>query len=514
MSGSPRWTLGLAALAVVACGDSGAVDPGDVGLDALDASDASDATDTSQPECDEDADDSGFEVLFDGRTVPRFYLTIPAASWDVMAACEGGFGEDRPPECDYQPAMFHAVFDPSPDEGSCRVTTSDMAVGLRRKGRVTWRELAPPDPDFTGKKVVNRGGKPSLKVRFGFEGGERFLGLSRLTLNNSRQDPSAIRERLGFAAYRAAGVTAPLANSAEVFVKGPDDADFVRWGLYVNLQSLDKVFVRSRFGEVDGEIGNVYDTHNDQYFTDLDRCANRDQAGEAPGAQEARFALETNESEGDTSDLTAAIDAVYEPAGIDAEHCKPASFNADQLLADVEPALDVDAFLREYAVAALIANWDGHAGARNNYVLYHELARDRFVLIPWGLDQTFGWQDQVHYPNWHYALSHEDSHRKRALLMRRCEADATGCWPRYLQHVEDVTDLLSEADLQAEAANMGVQVRDLIDWTDAEFDRHQSFVEQFLATRLECVAALLDGDPCDPLACTTDSDTCDPAAGM
>ena len=73
---------------------------------------------------------------------------------------------------------------------------------------------------------------------------------------------------------------------------------------------------------------------------------------------------------------------------------------------------------------------------------------------------------------------------------------------------------LSEADLQAEAANMGVQVRDLIDWTDAEFDRHQSFVEQFLATRLECVAALLDGDPCDPLACTTDSDTCDPAAGM
>jgi hypothetical protein len=468
--------------------------------------------------CDNPVEDPGsctaqctreYEVLFDDAKVPQFYLTIPASSWNTIAQCDGTPGAVRPPECDYHPATFHAVYDPAPGEdGSQPVTTEEAPVGVRRKGRFTWREMAPPDPSFTGDRVVDRSGKPSLTVKFDFEGGNRFLGLTRLTLNNGRQDPSAIRERLGYKIYAAAGVVAPMANSAELFVKGPDDTDYVRWGLYVNVQSLDKRFIKFHFGEVKGEVGNLYDTNNDQYFTELDRCQSREQGGEAAGAQESRFSLKTNETLGDTSDLSAAIDAVYEPSQFPFT-CRDASFNADQLLADIEPELDVDAFLREFAVDAIFANWDGYPGARNNYRLYHELGRDRFILLPWGIDQTFGWQDQVHYPNWHYALDHTQFNRTTSYLMERCTADVPGCRARYLQHVAAALEAFNGMDFDTDLTRMAGQVRDKIDWSEDEFDRHQAFLRQFIETRGACVQNLLDGSACAKLTCTSGGDSCD-----
>ena len=74
---------------------------------------------------------------------------------------------------------------------------------------------------------------------------------------------------------------------------------------------------------------------------------------------------------GDISDLTALIDAVNGPI--------------ESYVSDAGSMLDLDMWLTAGAVQAIIADWDGYFGAKNNYKLYHELARDRFLLFPWGI---------------------------------------------------------------------------------------------------------------------------------
>lgn len=440
------------------------------------------------------------DVLFDARAMPTFYLTVPQQSWTTIQQCSDPPGKVMPPACDYQPATLVLTYDPTPgDADPSTVSTAPLTIGVRRKGRATWRTFERPAPGFTGN-VADRIGKPSLKIKLE----NKLLGLTRLTLNNGVQDPSGLRERLGYRIMRALGEDAPLANSARVMVKGPDDSDFVDWGLYVNLQTLDKQFVKSHFGEVDGAIGNLYDTYNDWYFTDLDRCMSRDQAGFTVGAQEGRYELETNDDDDeiDTSDLTAAIDAVGENG------CFPATANAAQLLTQIAPVLDVESFLRNAAIDAVLVNWDGFAGARNNYKLYHELRRDRFVPLPAGIDQTFAVFEGTYFPNWRYSLDHAHSRRTRSLFIRRCAADVATCWDQYLGQVEIAVGKLETLPLADEVATWAAQVRPYVDWTTAEFDRHVGFVEHHITHRAACVRAQLNGQPCAKLTCPTNT-SCD-----
>ena len=436
---------------------------------------------------------TSFETLFAHSQLPSFYLTIPddngapgQSSWELLASCtrEEHQQVDRPAHCDYQIGSFHAEYDPFPDDGNLEVvTTPEIPVGIRRKGRATWRDLDD---------------KPSLKVKFTEFDSERFLGLTRLTLNNMVQDPSMMRERVAYHVYRALDVTAPLANHARVYVRRNDAEDYQYYGLYANVQTLDKRFLEYNFGRVDGELGNLFDTYNDVFFTDLDRANARQQAGPAPGAQEARFELETNDTVPDISDLTAAIDAVYT--------VDPLADNS-QFVEDIEAILDVDAFLRTFAAMAIITDWDGFAGARNNYKLYHDLVRDRFVLFPWGTDQTFGWQDSVYYPNWDYAFDHTDSRREPSLASKRCAADPTDCQARYLALADDavtsfglldLSGLTQEIEAQTEFAALADTRKP---YSDLEYYRGILYLRHYLENRASCARGQLDGQPCAPLTC-------------
>lgn len=442
---------------------------------------------------------AGWDVLFDPRALPQFYFDIPQSTWDVMATCAHTPGVVTPPECDYLPVTFHAVYDPDPsDNDPTTISTTPTTVGLRRKGNSTWRALAPPDTT-SDALLFDRYGKPSFKVKLDEYGGKKLLGLTRLTLDNGVGDPSGLRLRLAYRVERALGIPAPLANSALVFVKAPGDTEFRSWGVYVNEQSVDKPFVKQRFGEVGGQIGNLYDTYNDFYGVDLDRCASRGQAGPAPDAQEGRYQLETNDNPGDKSDLTAVIDAV--DSSLDGNWCHPPSFEAKTLVNDVNARVDVDGFLTAAAAAALLADWDGFFAGRHNYKLYHDLVTDRFVVIPLGADASFGWQATSYRANWAYPLDHSGSGRPGSLFFLRCLADTATCRPLYFSHVADGLAVWQTLPLADEVTTMAAQIRPYVDWHTDEFDRHLAFLSQFVATRGDCVQALLDHTTCAPLAC-------------
>jgi hypothetical protein len=276
-----------------------------------------------------------------------------------------------------------------------------------------------------------------------------------------------------------------------------EGAGYRYYGLYANVQSLDRRFIEYAFGEVAGEAGNLYDTKNSHYFTDFDRSGDRDQAGTSPGAQEARFELETNDAAPDTRDLTAAIDAVY---------ADDIESSASQLLASASPQIDVDQWLRVAAAQALIADWDGFGGARNNYKAYHDLVRGKFVILPWGTDQTFGVTSGHYEPNWHYDLEHASSNRERPLFLLRCLADTGDCANRYMNIVAqvaatfDAQALLEEIDLAEE--QIAAAVEEDGRGSDAESHAgHVEYVRHFVEHRTACVGRLVQHQSCETLQC-------------
>jgi spore coat protein CotH len=334
-----------------------------------------------------------FIALFDDAIFPTFEITLPPESLDALEA---------------EPLVY--------THGSFKYGDNVLAdVGVRFKGRASLQGLD---------------GKPSFKIKMNeYVSGTRFMGLKRMTLNNMVQDPSMLRECLAYKLFRALGLAAPMCNHARVYVNG------TYYGLYSNVQSIDDVFVKWLY---DPAPGNLYDQSNDDYFYDIERES-------SPPAQETHFILETNKPPDGMpitpeliADLTALIDA--------------ASTTTDQeFLAAIEEHMDLDQVLLVGATQAVLADWDGYFGATNNFMLYHELERDRFILLPWGLDQTMGMR-RPDYQGPDYAIDHSGSERPNGLIHERCQANAT-CAARYVEKVEEAITafdaLALETDLDA-----------------------------------------------------------------
>jgi hypothetical protein len=207
-----------------------------------------------------------------------------------------------------------------------------QSVGVRLKGRASFRTIDE---------------RAALKVKLDeFVPHQRLLGLRRLTINNMVQDPSWARERLAYLLYRESGVPASRCASARLTVNGE------KWGVYANVETLDDELVESRFGK---PIGNLYDTS--KVLVDL-----------AP-ANAAFFERETKGEPADGSDLPRLLQVMAGP--------EPTFFEDDAQV------IDVDQFLAVAAVQAMTAAWDGFFAAANNYEVYRDPGRGRFVVLPW-----------------------------------------------------------------------------------------------------------------------------------
>jgi spore coat protein CotH len=304
-------------------------------------------------------------------------------------------------------------------------------VGIRLKGR-------------TSAQTFDQ--KPAFKIKLNeFVKGQKLLGLKRLTLNNMSQDPTLMHERLGYSYYRALGLPAPRANHAKVYVNGQF------YGVYLNLQSLDDVFVKEHFPG--SEVGNLFDITNYDYFIDFDRATE-------PPAQETKFVLETNETPPDISDLTALI---------------VSGSSDDTWLASTEAKLDLEEVLSLGAAQALIADWDGYFGARNNFKAYHDTASDRFVLFPWGIDQSFNplLVD--------YAIDHSQSERPRSIVYNRCAVHPE-CLARYRAKVQAAATKFASLPLASWLDTWQAQIK-----AAAELDTRQIYTAEQRALEMQAL---------------------------
>jgi len=356
------------------------------------------------------------DVLYAADQLPRFDLDIPAES---MAALEAAPDQ-------YAPATF-------------RYGDEEVAsVGVHLKGEWTFRPIT---------------AKASFKIKFdAFVADQSFRGLRRMTLNNGIEDESLISERLTYAAFRAAGLPAPRCNNAEVWVNGE------YWGVYVNIETEDKTFLRRWFGSDDG---NLYEELGNDW---------------QPG-NEYGFELETNETADDRSDLTALFDAI---AGADDA----------TLMADVSAILDTDAFLRYSAMEGIVNQWDGYAYTvfgPNNYRIYHDPSTGRFSILPWGMDLSLKPLDGNDYV---------DLWSPSGLLLDRC-VHSEPCRSDYAAAAAAMAGVFEALDLPTAAAAARAQVSEpryrdpRVEYGTDRFENAADRVQGFVGARPAAVRAQL-----------------------
>jgi hypothetical protein len=219
--------------------------------------------------------------------------------------------------------------------------------GLRRE-RVAVRKKG-----FLGSLDDER---PALKVRFDANlAGQTLHGLSRLTLNNSVQDPSWLRQCLAYRVFEKAGVPVPWCNFAHVTVNGRD------LGLFVNVESVDRRWVRRQFERDQGELWEGEWSDFDSTF------------------------INTFEKKGDVEDddqRKADRSALEEVARAVAPN-----LSWDRVRNDLGKTVDFEEFLRFWATEKVLEHWDGYANNLNNFFLYRDPATDKFVFVPSGTDQ-------------------------------------------------------------------------------------------------------------------------------
>jgi hypothetical protein len=331
---------------------------------------------------------SPFASVFDESTLPRFDITL---SEQCLSALETTPDQYCAGDLRYRDNLSDDL--------------SFAQVGVRLKGSASFRPLSE---------------KPSFKIKLDEFVKQRLHGLRRITLNSMGQDPSMIREVLGYQFYRKAMEIAPLCNEAEVYLNE------TFYGLYANVQTLDDEFVQNLFTK---EVGNLYDT-------------TKGSSADVVPAGIGAFQLETNKSANDTSDLASLIAAASEPIST--------------FYTDVGQVLDWKEVLAAGAAQAIIADWDGYFGGSNNYKLYHELTRDRFVMLPWGIDQTFGVTADVPddpLAKLNYSIDGTNSGRTMGTLFVKCQMDPS-CWSDYLDAVEAAVTVFEGMDLIESATSI------------------------------------------------------------
>jgi spore coat protein CotH len=211
----------------------------------------------------------------------------------------------------------------------------------------------------------------------------KLLGRSTLTLNAGVQDPSAMREHLTYRYFREAGVPAPRTAAIQVYVNGE------YYGLYQNVESIDRRFVRRHFDESAGK-GMMYEgaywcdffSGDDSAYED-GHCWDREFAlGECDDAPGALDDLQLFEADGTTpqdpwqfiSNLHTALEAIAAP---------------ESYFPQVDDVLDWGSFLSYWATGAVVVDWDNYVYNQNNFRIYHHPASGKWHFLPWGVDQTW-----------------------------------------------------------------------------------------------------------------------------
>lgn len=206
--------------------------------------------------------------------------------------------------------------------------------------------------------------KKSFRISFNsFQGGRRYEGQKNFNLIASHNDPSVSRAKLYFDLSRANGAVSSRAAHAELYINGNYR------GLYINVEHINDDFVKTRFGNDDGNLYKCL------YPADLAFISNNPNDYKLSAQGRRVYDLKTNEQADDYSDLAALIKTINQTPSVD-------------IYCALDTILNIEAFLLMMAIDVTAGHWDGYYN-KNNFYLYHNQRTGKFEFLPYDVDNTF-----------------------------------------------------------------------------------------------------------------------------
>ncbi|KAF2252050.1 hypothetical protein BU26DRAFT_249606 [Trematosphaeria pertusa] len=273
-------------------------------------------------------------------------LTIPDSDWQALKNAE--------------PRGGRCNFSYTGDRYDWFKATSVTVSGTKFPKQGTFSNIGLIKKSYCGSFSTS---KPSLRLDFSKyvkeneDAIEALIGTKVLTLNNSKQDSSYVRQPLGYELFRQAGLPYPRCNFAKVVVNG------TTLGVYVNLEPFKKRFYQHNFAGNDK--GNAYEL---EVGEDLDTAV----------INSGRISFEGLSQYEDMKDIKLAASQI-----------------ASGGLAAAQQVIDWDQFLRFFAMESLLKHWDGYTQNTNNTYIYNDtvavanpaVVNVKLKFIPSGIDQ-------------------------------------------------------------------------------------------------------------------------------
>ncbi|MDG1892743.1 MAG: CotH kinase family protein [Verrucomicrobiota bacterium] len=193
---------------------------------------------------------------------------------------------------------------------------------------------------------------PSLKIKFDeYVDQSPIDGLDRITLNNNKQDQSLASQYLTYMIFNKAGIPAPRVSFAKVTVNG----EYL--GVYSHVESVRTPFLKHHYGNAKGEF--YEGTIADFYPRALSGLEKKNKQTRKDQSQAIRLA-----------------EILADKQGLDLEAA--------------EKLVNIEQFIRFWAIESLLGFWDGYTNNQNNFFAFaNPQDQKRFYFMPWGADGAF-----------------------------------------------------------------------------------------------------------------------------
>ncbi|GMV96401.1 MAG: hypothetical protein AMXMBFR83_07670 [Phycisphaerae bacterium] len=209
--------------------------------------------------------------------------------------------------------------------------------------------------------TAGEGYKRSLNISTDFiDARQRLYGYKNLNLLNAHEDPTFLRTVLYLDIARR-HLPAPKANFVKVVINGES------WGLYVNLQQVDKQFIGEWFPSAKGVRWKVPPA--------FQGGGGLSYLGEDLAAYQRFYEMKSDDGEKAWKELAALCRALEQTPD-------------DKLVETLKPLLNVEGVLWYLALDNALINNDGYWIRASDYNLFRD-AQKRFHVIPHDVNEAF-----------------------------------------------------------------------------------------------------------------------------
>ena len=192
-----------------------------------------------------------------------------------------------------------------------------------------------------------------------FPGSDLFQNQEELNLNADYPDQTLLRSYIGYDLFDRVGVPTSRAGYARLYMND------TYYGLFSEVEQVDELFLYRQGFEIHGNLYKpFYGNLNILYYEDPDVRM---------WWYRYHYPKKTNR-QGGIEDIVAFIELLHDTPD-------------EQFPETIAEVLNINGWLDWYAVNILIGNFEM---LEKNYYLYHDLSADRWHILPWDVDLSFG----------------------------------------------------------------------------------------------------------------------------